>query len=379
MGRPKKLKEILEEALAEPKVEIVLSPKDFDQIVTSVAKAEKEKSDPRKSARELALAQIEKDFGKGSIMTLGNYGDNNPVKHVSTGSLKVDMILGKGGFCFGRIIELYGPPASGKSTLTLSVIANAQKFGCKCAYIDKEHAMDPEYARTMGVDLDNLYLSQPDTGEQACSIIETLVKSGAFDIIVLDSVAALNAKEDLEKDYEDNAKMATKAALLTRLFDRITGPVAENEVMLFCINQLRAGLSPYGPKEGTSGGYAIKHYCSQRIEIRAQEKLTDSNGVVYGNTVKVKTAKNRLNVPYKETTFNLIFGTGIDKYKDLLDIGIEVGVLKKEGNTWIYYNEEKFQGEPKFKEACMDKPELFIEIRTKVVELIGADWGSEGK
>lgn len=377
MGRPKKVKELdlekVEVSINDDDKKVILIPEKVS------AEIKQEKPDPRKSARDLALAQIEKDFGKGSIMSLGSYGDNNPVQHVSTGSLKVDMILGKGGFCFGRIIELFGPPASGKSTLTLSVIANAQKFGMRCAYIDKEHAMDPDYAKTMGVNLDDLYLSQPDTGEQALSIIETLVKSGAFDIIVLDSVAALNPKEDLEKDYEDNAKMAGKAAMLTRFFDRITGPVAENKVMLFCINQLRAGLSPYGPKETTGGGYAIKHYCSQRVEIRAQEKLTDKDGVIYGNTVKVKTAKNRLNVPYKETNFNLIFGTGIDKYKDLLDIGVEVGVIKKEGNTWVQYGEEKFQGEPKFKEACLERPDLFNEIRLKVVELIGPEWGPEGK
>ncbi len=344
-------------------------------------KKTEEKEEPGKKSLELALAQIEKTFGKGSIMTLRGHQDNNPAMHVSSGSLALDIILGKGGFVFGRPVELYGVPGGGKSTLCLQVIANAQKLGLKCAFIDREQGLDPDYAVKLGVDVDDLFIAQPDSGDDACGIIKELVKSGQIDVIVLDSLATCTPKANDEKRFDENTKMAGRAALLTRFFDETLEPIARNKVLLLCTNQIRANLSSYGNPESTGGGYSSKHSVSQRIEIRpgaANERITDSSGQVIGTMVKVKTVKNRMNSPYKEATFDVIFGEGIDKVKDIFSIAVDVGVVEKAG-TWYIYGEHKMQGLAQVKEKCKEISGLLEEVKAKTIAIVGPDWGPEGK
>lgn len=348
----------------------------------TVEELEEKKEDSEKDkGLELALAQIEKEYGKGSVMTLGSFRDTDPLKHIATGSLAFDIILGKGGLVFGRSVELFGQEGSGKSTICLEIIAKAQKLGLKCAFADKEQALDPEYAEKLGVNVNELIIFQPNSGEETLSIIETLIKSGSVDVIILDSVAALNAKQDLEKTFEDNAKMAQRASMLTRFFERINGPLAKNKVLLILTNQMRANLSPYGKPTTTGGGWSLKHSVSQRIEIHPVEKLIDNKtGVIYGNTVRVKTVKNRMNSPYKEATFDIIFGEGIDKIKDLVSIAIEVGVIEEGTAKWYTYGDKmKVHGIDQAKEFFKENPGVLQEIREKTLALVGPNWGPEGK
>lgn len=341
---------------------------------------EKEKpvvEDSRSKALELAVAEIEKKFGKGSIMSLGEYKDNEPVKHISSGSLALDVILGKGGFAFGRIAEVYGLEGAGKTTLCLTLIARAQKLGLTCAFIDKENMLDAEYAEQLGVKTKDLLLAQPNTGEEALSICERLINSKAVDVVILDSVAMLNAAGDLEKNMDENAKMATRASMLTRFFERNDSPISKNKVLMICTNQLREGLSPYGPKEITTGGRALRHAASYRLDIRPIEKLQDGNGTIIGNKIRVKTAKNKLNAPFKECTYDLIFGSGIDKEKDIVDMAVSLGVFEK-GGAWISYGDKKFQGINGAKEFLSDEAN-FNEIHAKLIKMIGPDWCEEGK
>lgn len=327
---------------------------------------------------DLTIAQIEKQFGPGSIMSVKNYKDTSPAKHISTGSLNLDVILGKGGLTFGRTVELYGPEGAGKTTLTLTLMARAQELGLRCALIDMEHALDPQYAENLGVDLGKMYISQPDHGEEGLSIAETLIRSGKFDIVIFDSIAAINPAKDLEKDFVDNAKMAGRASLLTRFFERNNSPIQKNEVLFIVTNQLRANLSPYGAPTQTSGGWALKHSASQRLEIRPVEKLQDNSGEIYGNKVRVKVTKNRLNAPYKEAKFDIVFGHGIDRIADIVEVASAVGVVEKAG-AWYNYGDTKFQGMKQIREKLSENPDLLEEIRVKTVEIVGPEWGKEGK
>lgn len=342
-----------------------------------VEEVSEKKTDSKSAALDLAIAQIEKQFGKGSIMTIRGYKDTDPVKHISTGSLALDLILGKGGLTFGRVVEVYGSEGSGKTTLALGIVGNAQKLGLRCAFIDQENALDPDYAEALGVNLEEVNLAQPNTGEEALSIVETLINSGAVDVIVIDSVASLNGSADLEKDFADNAKMASRASLLTRFFERNNSGIQKNNVLLICINQLRDGLNPYGPKTVTTGGHALKHATSYRLELHPIEKLTDANGEIIGNKVRAKTTKNKLNSPFKEVTYDLIFGKGIDKIKDRVELATEVGIIEKTG-TWMNYGENKFQGMVGAKEFFSDEVK-FKELNEKIVSLIMPEVGKEGK
>lgn len=353
----------------------------IDGAIEEVKKEKKSKKDEKEEANDnaldLAIAQIEKQFGKGSIMTIKGYSDSDPVKHISSGSMALNVILGKGGFAFGRVVEIYGDSGAGKTSLTLDIIANAQKLNLTCAIVDKENALDPGYAEAIGVNLEKVLISQPNTGEEALSIVESLVNSGAVDIIVIDSVAALNGSADLEKDFIDNAKMASRAALLTRFFERNNAAIQKNNVLLLCINQLRDGLNPYGPKTITTGGHSLKHATSYRLELHPVEKILDSNGVVIGNKIRAKVTKNKLNSPFKEVHYDLIFGRGIDKVKDLVELAIEVGVIDKAGAGWMTYGEDKFQGMPGAREYLT--PERFENLKGQVIALAMPDKGPEGK
>ena len=331
---------------------------------------------------DIVLSSIEKDFGKGAIRTMEDYNDAEPLEHISSGSIELDLALGKGGFVFGRVIELFGPEGAGKSTECIEVISRAQKLGLRCAFIDKEHALDIEYCNALGVDIKKLYISQPNSGEEALEIVERLAKSKKFDVIILDSVAALNPTANLDKTFFDNAKMAGRAGILTQFFEKDISYISKNKVLVIFTNQLRDGLSPYGPKEVTAGGHALKHNASQRLEIRPKEKITDSNGVVIGNTIRVITKKNRLNVPYKEVFLDVIFGKGIDKVKDVITMGISAGVVQKAG-SWLSFTidekETRVQGIDQMRGVFAADSELFEKLRAKVISIVGPMWGPEGK
>ncbi len=351
--------------------------KEVSEEVVVVEKKSKEADSSKKRALDLAVAEIEKEFGKGSIMTINGYKDSEPAEHISSGTLAVDSILGKGGFVFGRVVEIYGAESSGKSTFCLELVARAQKLGLTCAYIDKENDLDADYAEMLGVNLEETKLSQPNTGEEALTIAERLINSGAVDVLILDSVASINPSADLEKSLSDNAKMAGRASLLTRFFDRNDSAIQKNKVLFVCINQMRDGLDPYGPKKTTPGGRALKHAASYRLEIHPKEKITGPNGEIIGNTVRMKTMKNKLNSPFKEVTYDLIFGKGIDKVKDAIDLGTDLAILEKAG-SWYAYEGERFQGIPGGREFFADEAK-FEALKNKIISVIGPDWTKEGK
>lgn len=356
--------------MARPKKEEAVDKKEVKEVKKSETSAKQQSLD-------LAIAQIEKQFGKGSIMTIRGYQNDEPIQHLSTGSLALDIVLGRGGLTFGRVVELYGAEGAGKTTLTLSILANAQKLGLRCAFIDKENALDPDYAERMGVNLEETYLSQPSTGEEALSIVEGLMGSGAIDVIVIDSVAALNPSADLEKTLADNAKMAGRASLLTRFFERNDSVIQKNKVLLICINQMRDGLDPYGPKKVTTGGKALKHATSYRIELHPVDKIKDSNGEIIGNQVRAKIVKNKLSSPFKETTYDLIFGKGIDKVKDLVDLAVQFGIIEKTG-SWMTYGTDKFQGIQGAREF-LNTEEKFEKLKKEVKDIAMPGVGKEGK
>ncbi len=364
---PKKAK------VKEVEVEEVKKPK------TKVTEEETEETsvETKKRALGLALAEIEKKYGKGSIMTIKGYRDTSPVKHISSGSLQFDLILGKGGFAFGRVVEVYGAEGAGKTSLCLEIIARAQSLGLRCAFIDKENALDPDYAEKIGVDLEKVYIAQPSSGEEALTIAEKLIMSNAVDIIVVDSVASLNPSADLEKSLDENAKMAGRASLLTRFFERNDAPIQKNGVLLLCINQMRDGLNPYGPKQTRTGGHALKHATSYMVELHPVEKIPGADGNPIGNKIRAKVVKNKLSSPYREANYNLIFGQGIDHIHDVVELATQVGVIEKSG-TWMTYGEDKFQGMVGAKEFFADK-DKFEALRVKVVSVVGPEWGPEGK
>ena len=327
-------------------------------------------SDDREKALELAFTQIEKQFGKGSIMKLGQAESLKGIDIISTGSISLDHALGVGGVPRGRIIEIYGPEASGKTSLTLHIIAEAQKAGGVAAFIDAEHALDPEYAGNLGINLDDLLLSQPDTGEQALEIVEVLVRSGAVDVIVIDSVAALVPKSELDGDMGDS-HMGLQARLMSQAMRKLAGVVNKSKTCLIFINQIRMKIGVmFGNPETTTGGNALKFYSSVRIDIRRIAALKDGENVI-GNRTRVKVVKNKVAPPFRQVEFDIIYGKGISKTGDLLDLGVAHEIIAKSG-TWFSYKENRIgQGRENSKRFLAENPEISAEIEKRLRETLG--------
>ena len=318
---------------------------------------------------DLAISQIEKQFGQGSIMRMGE-DSIVKIESISTGSISLDAALGIGGIPRGRITEIYGPESSGKTTLTLHIIAEAQKMGGYAAFIDAEHAMDPEYAKKLGVDTDNLLISQPDTGEQALDITETLVRSGALDIIVIDSVAALVPKAELDGDMGDS-HMGLQARLMSQALRKLTGSVAKSRTSVIFINQIRHKIGVmFGSPETTTGGNALKFYASVRLDIRRIGQIKEGDQVV-GNRTRVKVVKNKVAPPFKNTEFDIMYGEGISYEGDLLDLAVQADIVNKMG-AWYSYNKEKIgQGRENAKRYLQDNENVRNEIETGVKAFLG--------
>ena len=323
-----------------------------------------DKNNEKAKALEIAMSQIEKDFGKGSIMKLGEYKASE-VEAISTGSLSLDIALGVGGIPKRRIIEIFGPESSGKTTLALHVIAEAQKNGGEAAFIDAEHALDPVYAKHLGVDINNLLVSQPDTGEQALEITEALVRSGAIDVIVVDSVAALVPKAEIDGDMGD-AHVGLQARLMSQALRKLTGVVNKSNCTIIFINQLREKVGiMFGNPETTPGGRALKFYSSVRLDIRRTETLKQ-NGEAVGSRVKVKVVKNKVAPPFREAEFDIIYGKGISKAGDMLDLAVNLDIVNKSG-AWFSYDGERIgQGRENVKQYLEENPKVMDEIEKKV-------------
>ena len=318
----------------------------------------------RKKALDVALGQIEKQFGKGSIMRLGEYKAME-IDAIPTGALSLDIALGIGGLPRGRIIEIYGPESSGKTTLALHVIAEAQKAGGEAAFIDAEHALDPVHAKKLGVDIDNLIVSQPDTGEQALEITESLVRSGALDVIVVDSVAALVPKAEIDGDMGDS-HMGLQARLMSQALRKLAGAINKSKTVIIFINQLREKIGVmFGNPETTTGGRALKFYASVRLDIRRIETIKQ-DGVVTGHRVKVKVVKNKVAPPFREAEFDLVYGEGISKIGNIFDMAVNLDIIEKSG-SWFSYNGERIgQGRENIKKYLKDNPEVLAEVEKKV-------------
>ncbi|MGE0754131.1 MAG: recombinase RecA [Alphaproteobacteria bacterium] len=318
----------------------------------------------KNKALETALSQIEKTFGKGSIMKLGE-GHADKVETISTGSLGLDIALGVGGIPKGRIIEIYGPESSGKTTLTLHIVAEAQKKGGTCAFVDAEHALDPAYARKLGVKTEELLISQPDTGEQALEITDTLVRSGAVDVIVVDSVAALVPKAELEGEMGDS-HMGLQARLMSQALRKLTGSINRTNCTVIFINQIRMKIGVmFGNPETTTGGNALKFYSSVRMDIRRIGALKDKEEVV-GNATRVKVVKNKVAPPFRTVEFDIMYGEGISKAGELLDMGTKAGVVEKSGSWYSYENERIGQGKENARQYLKDNPSVADEIEAKI-------------
>ena len=324
---------------------------------------EKENSEKMR-ALEAALGQIEKQFGKGSIMKLGDFQAMN-VDAIPTGALSLDIALGIGGIPRGRIVEVYGPESSGKTTLALHMIAEAQKLGGEAAFIDAEHALDPVYAKHLGVDIDNLIVSQPDTGEQALEIAEALVRSGALDVIVIDSVAALVPKAEIDGDMGD-AHVGLQARLMSQALRKLAGAISKSKSVIIFINQLREKVGVmFGNPETTAGGRALKYYASVRMDIRRIE-IIKQDGEVVGNRTRVKVVKNKVAPPFREAEFDIVYGKGISKEGNILDIAVNLDIVEKSG-SWFSYNGERIgQGRENVKKYLADNPEIAKEIEEKI-------------
>jgi len=324
----------------------------------------------RDKALELALTQIEKQFGKGSIMKLGQAGSQKGVDVISTGSIALDSALGVGGVPKGRIVEIYGPEASGKTSLTLHIIAEAQKSGGVAAFIDAEHALDPEYAKNLGVNLDDLLLSQPDTGEQTLEIAEVLIRSGAVDVIIVDSVAALVPKAELDGDMGDS-HMGLQARLMSQAMRKLAGVINKSNACLIFINQIRMKIGVmFGNPETTTGGNALKFYSSVRIDIRRIAALKDGEEVI-GNRTRAKVVKNKVAPPFRNCEFDIIYGQGISKMGDLLDLGVANDIILKSG-TWFSYKENRIgQGRENAKRFLAENSEMANEIENQLRQKLG--------
>ena len=328
-------------------------------------KSEKQSND-RTKALDTALAQIERQFGKGSVMKMGDRGPQ-VVEVIPTGSIALDIALGVGGLPRGRIVEIYGPESSGKTTVALHAIANAQRQGGIAAFIDAEHALDPEYARKLGVDIDALLVSQPDTGEQALEIMDMLIRSGALDIIVVDSVAALVPRAEIEGEMGDS-HMGLQARLMSQALRKITGALHQSNTTAIFINQLRDKIGVFfGTPETTTGGKALKFYASVRMDVRRIETLKDGQDAV-GNRTRVKVVKNKMAPPFKQAEFDIIYGTGISREGSLIDLGVEVGVVKKSGAWYTYEADQLGQGKENARTFLIDNPDLANDIETKIRE-----------
>ena len=324
-------------------------------------------------ALESALAQIERQFGKGSIMKLGQNNAVMDVEAISTGSLGLDIALGIGGLPKGRIIEIYGPESSGKTTLTLHVVAEAQKTGGVCAFVDAEHALDPQYAKKLGVNLDELLISQPDTGEQALEIVDTLVRSGAVTTIVIDSVAALVPKSEIEGDMGD-MQMGSQARLMSQAMRKLTASIGRSNCMVIFINQIRMKIGVmFGSPETTTGGNALKFYASVRLDIRRIGSIKDRDTVI-GNSTRVKVVKNKVSPPFKEVEFDIMFGEGISKLGEIVDLGVKCGVVEKSGSWYSYKDERIGQGRENAKVFLKSNPAMAAEIEEKIRAASGLDF-----
>ncbi|MBQ7373858.1 MAG: recombinase RecA [Clostridia bacterium] len=319
----------------------------------------------KQKALDIVLKEIEKQYGKGAIMKLGQDAADKSIEVIPTGCLTLDLALGVGGVPRGRIVEIYGPESSGKTTVALHVIAETQKAGGIAAFIDAEHALDPVYAAKLGVDLENLYVSQPDTGEQALDITDSLVRSGAVDLIVIDSVAALTPRSEIEGDMGDS-HMGSQARLMSQALRKLTAITNKAKTCVIFINQLREKVGiMFGNPEVTPGGKALKFYSSIRIDVRKADNLKDSSGM-FGNRTKAKIVKNKLAPPFKTAEFDIIYGEGISQSGCLIDLGVEYGVLEKSG-SWFSYNGEKIaQGRDKAKDYVESNPEVKAELEKKI-------------
>ena len=323
----------------------------------------------REKALESALAQIDRQFGKGSVMRLGSE-DRAPVEVIPTGSIALDVALGVGGLPRGRIVEIYGPESSGKTTLTLHAIANAQRAGGIAAFIDAEHALDPEYAAKLGVDIDALLVSQPDTGEQALEIADMLVRSGSIDLIVIDSVAALVPRAEIEGEMGDT-HVGLQARLMSQALRKLTGGLNSTNTTMIFINQLREKIGVFfGSPETTAGGKALKFYASVRLDIRRIETLKDGTDAV-GNRTRVKVVKNKMAPPFKQAEFDILYGTGISREGSLIDFGVEHEIVKKSGAWFTYGSEQLGQGKENARRFLLENPDLANEIEVKILTKMG--------
>ncbi len=323
----------------------------------------------KNKALEAALAQIEKSFGKGSIMSLGET-NHIEVEAVPTGSLSLDIALGIGGLPKGRIVEIYGPESSGKTTLTLHVVAEAQKLGGTCAFIDAEHALDPAYAKRLGVDVQKLLISQPDSGEQALEITDTLVRSGAVDVVVVDSVAALVPKAELEGEMGDS-HVGLQARLMSQALRKLTSSVAKSNCLVIFINQIRMKIGVmFGNPETTTGGNALKFYSSVRLEIRRTGAIKDKENVI-GNETRVKIVKNKVAPPFKVVDFDIMYNEGISHEIEILNLGVKLGLIEKAGSWFSYNNNRIGQGKENVKQYLKDNPKVCMEIEKKIKENSG--------
>ena len=318
----------------------------------------------KKKALEVAMGQIEKQFGKGSVMKLGEFQAMN-IEAIPTGALGLDIALGIGGVPRGRIVEIYGPESSGKTTLALHIIAEAQKMNGEAAFIDAEHALDPVYAKQLGVDRDNLIVSHPDTGEQALEITEALIRSGALDVIVVDSVAALVPKAEIDGDMGDS-HIGLQARLMSQALRKLAGAINKSKTVLIFINQLREKVGiMFGNPETTTGGRALKYYSSVRLDIRKIENIKQ-DGEVVGNRARVKVVKNKVAPPFREAEFDIVYGKGISKEGNILDIGVNLDIVEKSG-SWFSYNGERIgQGRENVKKYMKEHPEMMAEIEEKI-------------
>jgi recombination protein RecA len=323
----------------------------------------------RDKALDMALGQIEKQFGKGSIMKLGERGHVG-IEAIPTGALALDLALGIGGLPRGRIVEIYGPESSGKSTLATHVVAEAQRNGGVCAYIDAEHAMDPVYAHAIGVNVDELLISQPDTGEQALEIADMLIRSGALDVLVIDSVAALVPRAEIEGEMGDS-HMGLQARLMSQALRKLTGNLNKSRTIAVFINQLREKIGVmFGSPETTPGGRALKFYSSVRLDIRRIESIKDGPEVV-GNRVRVKVVKNKTAPPFKQAEFDIMYGKGISREGSLLDVGVDLGIIKKSGAWFTYDGEQLGQGRENVKNFLAENVDLMVEISEKIKQAVG--------
>ena len=342
--------------------------------------AKEDRKEEKLKALDAALGQIEKQYGKGAVMKLGDTSAHMQVETVPTGSLSLDIALGLGGLPKGRVIEIYGPESSGKTTVALHVVAEVQKRGGIAGFIDAEHALDPVYARNIGVDIDNLYISQPDNGEQALEITETMVRSGAMDVIIVDSVAALVPKAEIDGDMGDS-HVGLQARLMSQALRKLTAVISKSNCIVIFINQLREKVGVmFGNPEVTTGGRALKFYSSVRMDVRRIEALKQG-GEMVGNRTRIKVVKNKVAPPFKEAEFDIMFGKGISREGDILDLAAECGVINKSG-AWYAYNGEKIgQGRENAKQYLRDNPAVMTDVEQKVREHYGlpADGAAETK